>query len=178
MKQWIIQETEFVGRQILENPLVSFMGAIGMLLFQYGLGANKTVLGVFIIYLLLICMDWLTGTSAAKKDNIDTSEYGIEGCKRTVFLILTIAIARIIDIIMSTKVVVTGIVIAALARSITRSVIANTKRAGWDKYLPEWLLHLIFNWLFDWVADEIARKDARAKQRLEEIQRKHEEEKR
>lgn len=161
MNHWILTQTSTVGKQILDNPFISLIGAISLWIFQHGFGANKTVLVAFLLYLLLICLDWLTGTTAAKKDGIDTSEYGIEGGKRTVFLVLLIVIARLIDFIMHTKVIVTGVVIATLARSIARSVIANTKRCGWDKWMADWLV--------DWVQDEIDRKEARAKQRLEEV---------
>lgn len=161
MNNWVLMQSANVAKQVIEHPFISSLGAFGMLFFQYGFGAVKAVLVAFILYVILIGLDWLTGTSAAKKDGIDTSSYGIEGVKRTIFLLMLPVIARLIDIIMNTEVIVTGIVIAILARSIARSVIANTKRAGWDDKLPAWMI--------DWVSAELDHKDARAKQRLEEI---------
>lgn len=164
MNHWVLIQTANVGKQIIEHPMLSSLGAAGMLIFQFGFGAVKAILIAYILYLTLIALDWLTGTSAAKKDGIDTSAYGIEGVKRTVFLMALPAIARLLDMLMQTEVIVTGIVIAILTRSIARSVIANTKRAGWDKWLPSWSLA--------WVSAELDHKDARAKQRLEEIMKK------
>lgn len=161
MNQWVINQTAMVGKQIIEHPFISSMGAAGMLFFQLGFGAVKAILIAYLLYLFLIALDWLTGTTAAKKDGIDTSAYGIDGVKRTVFLLCLPGIARLLDLLMNTEVIVTGIVIAILSRSIARSVIANTKRAGWDKWLPLWAIN--------WVAAELDHKDARAKQRLEEI---------
>ncbi|MDC6267707.1 phage holin family protein [Lysinibacillus fusiformis] len=161
MNNWILAQIINVGKQALEHPLISSVGAFGLMFFEYGFGAVKAVLVAFLLYLVLIALDWLTGTSAAKRDGIDTSAYGIEGIKRTVFLICLPVIARLLDVIMHTEVIVTGIVIAVLSRSIARSVIANTKRAGWDKWLPSWAI--------EWVSAELEHKDTRAKQRLEEI---------
>lgn len=161
MDRWILNQTALVGKQILEHPIISSVGALGMMVFQLGFGAVQAVLMAYLLYLTLIGLDWLTGTTAAKKDGIDTSAYGIDGVKRTVFLLCLPVVARLLDLIMQTEVIVTGVVIAILARSIARSVIANTKRAGWDKHLPLWLV--------DWVSAELDHKDARAKQRLEEI---------
>ena len=161
MDNWILMQSANVAKQVVEHPFISGLGAFGMMFFQYGFGAVKAVLVAFILYIVLIGLDWLTGTSAAKRDGIDTSSYGIEGVKRTVFLLTLPVIARLIDVIMNTEVIVTGIVIAILARSIARSVIANTKRAGWDDKLPTWMI--------DWVTAELDHKDARAKKRLEEI---------
>lgn len=161
MNNWVIAQTINVGKQSLEHPLISSIGAFGLLVFEYGFGAVKAVLVAYLLYVLLIALDWLTGTTAAKKYGIDTSAYGIDGVKRTVVLLALPVVARLIDIIMNTNVIITGIVIAVLSRSIARSVIANTKRAGWDRWLPLWAI--------DWVSDELEHKDARAKQRLEEI---------
>ncbi|QPR69567.1 phage holin family protein [Lysinibacillus macroides] len=167
MENWIIAQSINVGKQIIEHPVISSAGAAGMMIFQLGFGAVQAILIAYLLYVFLIGLDWLTGTSAAKKDGIDTSSYGIDGVKRTVFLLCLPVIARLLDLIMHTEVIVTGIVIAVLARSIARSVIANTKRAGWDKWIPLWAL--------EWVSAELDHKDIRAKQRLDEISNKGEE---
>lgn len=161
MDNWVIAQSINVGKQVLEHPMISSIGAAGMMIFQLGFGAVQAILIAYLLYVFLIGLDWLTGTTAAKKDGIDTSAYGIDGVKRTIFLLCLPVAARLLDLIMHTEVIVTGVVIAILARSIARSVIANTKRAGWDKWLPLWAIN--------WVSDELDHKDARAKQRLEEI---------
>lgn len=161
---WVLATTVNTVKQIGEHPFLSTLGAAGLLIFEQGFGATQTVFVAYLLYVILIGFDWLTGTSAAKKDGIDTSAYGIDGVKRTIFLLMIPVIARLLDIIMTTNVILTGIVIAILARSIARSVIANTKRAGWDKWVPMWAL--------DWVVAELEHKDARAKQRLDEITKK------
>ncbi|MFJ7662952.1 phage holin family protein [Lysinibacillus sp. NPDC097162] len=166
MDNWIMAQSINLGKQILEQPFVSSLGAICMMIFQLGFGAVPTILIAYLLYVTLIALDWLTGTSAAKKDGIDTSAYGIDGVKRTVFLLCLPVLARLIDLIMHSEVIVTGVVIAILARSIARSVIANTKRAGWNTWLPTWAI--------EWVSAELDHKDARAKQRLEEITKNNE----
>lgn len=160
MQNHVLQTGATVGKELLQHPILATFSAVAMLVFQYVFDSNKVVLVTFIIFVLLIVMDWLSGTSAAKKDGIDTSRYGIEGVNRTVLLLLLPCVARLIDIVVGTEVVVMGLVIGILARSIARSVIANIKRAGWNIYIPDTLL--------DWVSDELEQKDARAMRRLQE----------
>lgn len=156
----VLQTTAAAGKELLQHPILATFTAIGMLIFQYGFGSSKVVLITFVIFAVLIAMDWLSGTSAAKKDGIDTSRYGIDGVKRTVILLTLPGLARLIDLLAGTEVVLMGLVVAVLARSVAKSVIANIKRAGWNIYIPDTLL--------DWVSDELEQKDARAMRRLQE----------
>lgn len=59
----------------------------------------------------------------------------------------------------------TYFIIGALARSITKSIIANIHRCGWDTWIPTQALET----LLSWVADEIAHKEQRAKERYDAI---------
>lgn len=155
-----IQASAAVGKELLQHPILATFTAVIMLIFEYGFNSNKVVFVTFIIFASLIALDWLSGTAAAKRDGIDTSKYGIDGVKRTVFLLALPCIARLIDITAGTEVVIMGLVIGVLARSVARSVIANIKRAKWNVYIPDALL--------EWVADELEQKDARALRRLAE----------
>lgn len=156
----ILQTTATVGKELMQHPILATFTAAGMLIFQYGFGSSKVVLATFILFVALIALDWLSGTSAAKKDGIDTSRYGIDGVGRTVFLLTLPGVARIIDVIVGTEVVLMGFVVGVLARSIAKSIIANIKRAEWDVDIPDNLIN--------WVSDELKQKDARALQRIQD----------
>lgn len=157
----ILQTTATVGKELLQHPILATLTAIGMLIFQYGFGSSEVVLITFILFVMLLVMDWLSGTSAAKKDGIDASRYGIEGAKSLVIVLTLPVVARLIDIMIGTEVILTGFVVGILARSVARSVIANVKRAGWNIHIPDTVLK--------WVEDELLQKDARAVERLKNI---------
>lgn len=157
----LLQSTAAVGKELLQHPILATLTAIGMLIFQYGFGSSKVVLITFILFVILLVMDWLSGTSAAKKDGIDASRYGIDGAKNLAIVVTLPVIGRLIDIMMGTEVIVMGVIVGVLARSVARSVIANVKRAGWNIHIPDTILK--------WVEDELLQKDARAVERLKNI---------
>ena len=164
MKEWLVLQSANIVKQIAEHPFLSACGAIFMLIFNHGFGATQAVFITYVLFAVLIVLDWLSGTSAAKKDKIDTSQYSYDGWKKSMFLLAVPAVARLIDLIIGTNVVVMGIVTAAMARGVARSVLANIKRAGWISYFPDWLIK--------WIQSELDSKDARAEQRLNEIKKK------
>lgn len=167
MKHWTIQQAADVSKLMVENPYVASIGAVLMYMFGFLYGDSKMIMTAMALYTLMIALDWLTGTSAAKKYAIDTSEYGKEGFKRTIFMLAIPVVARILDEIMGTGVIISGFAIAGLSRGVAKSVLANTKRAGWDKWMPEGLI--------DWISDELANKEKRAQERWNEIyKREHE----
>ncbi len=165
MKPFILATISDFGKMVTDNPVVSSIVA-GLLWFfgvLYGNGeivkAGMAVLGILVI------IDWISGTSAAKKDGTDTSQYGIEGIKRTVVLLMIPALTKFLDIFLYTQGFLTYFAIAALARSVTKSVIANMHRTGWSQWIPISLLE----YLIDWVSSELAAKEQRAKERQEAI---------
>lgn len=154
-----------VFKILTDNPAIN--SAVALLLTLFGLlyGPNDITRAGMTLVVLLIILDWITGLSAAKKDCIDTSSYGIDGLLRTIVLLLLPAIAHFMDLFFYTQGLVSYFMIAALARHLLKSVIANTYRAGWTQWVPTSAL----NKLLIWVSDEIAHKEARAKQRYDEI---------
>lgn len=165
MKQFILSSVVDVSKIITDNPYLSGIAALLLAIFgaMYGDG-EVTRAGMFLL-VILIAIDWVSGFNAAKKDQIDTSSYGIEGLYRTMVLLLLPAVAHFIDIFFYTYGVVSYFMIAALARHLTKSFIANVHRVGWTQWVPTPTLEA----LLSWVEDEIAHKDARARRRFEQI---------
>lgn len=161
MQNTLLNTTMDVSKQIAAHPFLSFISALGLLVFEYAFDANSVIATTYAVFLILIVLDWLSGTSAAKKDGIDVSKYSIDGIKSTAVILSLPILARLLDVVMGTDVIIMGVVTAMLARGIARSVIANVKRAEWQIYIPQ-------AWL-DWVSDELAHKDARALERLKKI---------
>lgn len=161
MKHWTIQQATDVSKLMVENPYVASIGAAAMYTFGFLYGDSKMIMAGMSLYTILIGLDWLTGTTAAKKYKIDTSEYGAEGFKRTIFMLALPVVARILDVIMGTGVLIAGFALAGLSRGVAKSVLANTKRAGWDKWMSDGLI--------DWISDELANKEKRSQERWNEI---------
>lgn len=161
MYNWLTMQAADVSRQILENPYVTLLCSIMMWLFGVLFGDEKIFVAGYTLYIIMIGLDWLSGTEAAKKDGIDTSSYSLEGWKRTAFLIVLPLVARLVDIVIGTGLLVMGVVLGGMLRGVTRSVLANIKRAGWGKWMPD-------GWI-EWIQSELNHKDARAMKRMEEI---------
>lgn len=166
MKYWIVLTTQVgLPRIVTDNPIASSIIAICMVLFSSLYGPSEMTRAGMALLILLIVIDWVAGFSAAKKDQIDTSSYGIEGLFRTMILLLLPAVAHFIDIFFYTQGFASYFMIAALARHLLKSVVANIYRVGWTKWIPVAALDRLSNW----ASDEIKYKDARAKQRYEDI---------
>ncbi|WP_134682580.1 phage holin family protein [Brevibacillus migulae] len=112
---------------------------------------------VALAFLIIIALDWLTGIAASFKDGTLSSEYGINGILRTIFVICFPALARFLDNALGTTEVLFYGVTGGLMFHYWQSVTANAYRAGWDKWIPKWLMNL--------VASEIESKIARATKR-------------
>lgn len=165
MNQWVLATTIDIGKKMMENPIVSGVVA-SFLFFVSGIyGEGEIVRAGMTVIVILIIMDWITGTSAAKKSGTDTSQYGIEGMKRSIVVLLIPALAHFLDGFLYTQGLAVYFTIAALARSITRSIIANLYRANWTQWIPVDLMDTLINW----VEDEILQKEARSKKRQEEM---------
>src|SRR5690606_22620683 len=70
------------------------------------------------------------------------------------------AIGHLIDVIIGLPGVAFGLIVAAFALHIWKSMTANAIRAGWEKWVPEWAMRA--------VADELEHKIARAVKRRQE----------
>lgn len=165
MKAWTLAMAADVGKVISANPFVAAI--VGTFLYIFGLlyGRGPVIQAGMTVLCFLVVIDWITGTSAAKKDNIDTSSYGIEGMRRTVVLMMVPAAAHFLDLFLLTQGFATFFTIAALARNILRSIVANLHRTGWSRWIPTELLET----LVDWVSSEIEHKEARAQRRRDEL---------
>lgn len=142
------------------HPVIGFVGAMFLAAFTllYGNGLVATV-GMS-LYLGVITLDWISGYRASKKDGSYASEYGIDGGFRTTFLLIVPALAHWVDVLTGTPNVVMGFTLLSFGFHVWKSMTANVYRAGWDRWIPVYVLNI--------VADEIEHKVARARKRIAE----------
>lgn len=145
------------------QPESGVLAAIGvglspLLTFLYGDGNDKVIILLF----LVIAMDWITGVVAANKDQVYTSEYGIEGVLRSIVILLIPSAAKFVDDIFNTPNSIFYGTTFALIYHIGKSVTANAIRANWDKWIPSIVIENLLS--------EVKAKSTRAKQRKEEIE--------
>lgn len=101
----------------------------------YGGGEDrKLMIGV---YAFFIFMDWISGIAASKKDGSYSSEYGINGVLRTLFILCFPAAANMLDYVLHTPGVVFYFVTSGLIFHTFNSLTANSVRAGWEKWIPK-----------------------------------------
>lgn len=144
----------------LEHPLSGTIGSLFLTVFTFLYGHGKVAaIGMF-LYVLVIGADWISGYTASKKDGSYASEYGVQGAYRTTLLLLFPAMANGADQLLGTPNILFGFVVFAFTTHIWKSMTANVYRAGYDKWIPLWVL--------EWVSDEIEHKTARARKRIEE----------
>ncbi|MGO4498792.1 phage holin family protein [Paenibacillus sp. 2RAB27] len=92
---------------------------------------------VFFLYINIIIADWISGTSAAKKDDTYSSEYGIAAVPRTIIMLWLPFVGWLIDKVSLTVFnvnqpgyafyAITGMLVYHTWESMT----ANAYRAGW-----------------------------------------------
>jgi phage-related holin len=132
-------------------------GAVGTLLNAV-YGGDLHIYFISALFLAVV-FDWFGGIAAAKKDGSYASAYGIQGVIRTAVMLALPAWGSIIDKIIGSPVSVFfyvfwgGILFHTLV-----SMTANFKRAGWDRWIP--------NWAIEWVASEIEAKIRRSEERI------------
>lgn len=155
---WSIVKSYFINP--LDHPVAGFIGSTFVSIFSFIYGSGKVVnIGMF-LYVLIIAADWLSGYSASRKDGSYASEYGIDGAYRTGLLLLFPAMANGADQLLDTPNIAFGFVIFAFSSHIWKSMTANVYRAGWNVWIPMWVLEK--------VSDEIEHKKARAQKRIKE----------
>lgn len=122
------------------NAAVATVGAVFGTLVEtvYGSGDERTIL--IGIYAFFIFMDWISGIAASKKDGTYTSEYGINGILRTLFILCFPAAANMLDYMFHTPGAFFYFVTTALIYHTFNSMTANTVRAGWEKWIPSVLI--------------------------------------
>lgn len=136
----------------------SGVGAIALPVFEFLYGAGESVIAAIIALAFFILLDWMSGTSAARKDNSYGSKYGIDGVKRTFFVLLLPAGGHFLDQLFGLPGILFGLLTAGLLYHIIRSMTANAVRAGWGDWLPLNVLDGIIKW----VGSEMDKKVQRA----------------
>lgn len=122
---------------------------------------GSTVAQCYTALIIMTILDWVTGTKAAKKDGIHTSDYGRAGVSRTFVIISFPALGFALDQIIGTNGYIFYFFIGTTLYNTWLSFTANVARAGWDKLIPTNVLNI--------VADEIRAKTQRAQQRKESL---------
>lgn len=156
----IIQSLKTYVVNPFDHPVWGSVGSIFITIFTFLYGNGQVVAIGMSFYLLIIAADWISGYRASRKDGSYASEYGIEGAYRTSLLLLFPAIANFADQLLNMPNVIFGFVVFSFSAHIWRSMTANVYRAGYDSWIPIWVLEKI--------ADEIEHKSARARKRIEE----------
>ena len=139
----------------LLNPATRTAAATGFVLapyidYFYGEGRND-ILAVLIFFII---MDWIAGIAAAQKDHTYSSEYGINGIFRTLFILAFPAGSNLLDRAMGTPGFLFYAITFGLIYHTFQSVIANAYRAGWKRFIPQQAVNF--------VASEIRAKSERA----------------
>ncbi|WP_245917348.1 phage holin family protein [Bacillus canaveralius] len=106
-----------------------------------------------------ICFDWTGAVAASKKDGTYASAYGIQGVMRTAVMLALPAWGSMVDILLKVPVPAFFFVLwGGIFFHTCVSMTANFKRAGWDRWIP--------NWAIEWVASEIEAKIRRSEARM------------
>jgi phage-related holin len=153
----------------------TFVGALGggiqaVFTTLYGHGEIRFLM--FILFFLLLVIDFAAGTSASDKDGSYGSIYGRKGGLRLAVYLLIPALGNLIDVVLNIKEpfivygyevpgFAFGFLIFTFGLHIAKSAVANVYRAGWN---PPQL------WV-RWAKNEIELKEARATERRLEKQR-------
>lgn len=137
------------------------IGAAVMSVFEYLYGSGEIVQPAMIALTLLIVLDLLAGSQAAKMDKSYASKHGLSGVARSAVLLLLPAIGHLIDVITGMPGIAFGALIFGLIYHNLKSMVANAIRAGWGDNIPVGVI----NKLLDFVGSEMEAKIARSKSR-------------
>ncbi|AKF92628.1 phage holin family protein [Brevibacillus laterosporus] len=128
----------------MAKPATIVIGGIGSLVlpwidFLYVSGHHHLLIALF----LIIATDWVTGISASIKDGTYSSEYGIGGVFRTIFILFFPVLANVLDHALQTPGFLFFGVTFGLIYHTWASVTANAIRAGWEKWIPKKVMNLV-----------------------------------
>ncbi|MBH0331090.1 holin [Brevibacillus brevis] len=121
------------------NAWATTAGAVMTPAFHYLYGTNRQ--DILIVLFFMIVLDWITGISAAKKDQSYSSEYGLSRIPRSLFLLALPAVANMLDRVMSTPGFLFHGVTFGLLYHTWNSLTANAHRAGWP--IPKSIVNLV-----------------------------------
>lgn len=146
------------------NGIVAAIGAtIGPFVeYLYGTGRSDFL----VIFFGAIAMDWIAGIAAAQKDKVYSSEYGITGVYRTIFICLLPAFSNKLDVAFGTPGFLFYGATLALVYHTWQSMTANIYRAGWGRLIPKAVLNF--------VGSEIKAKSERAMRKNAKLEQKEE----
>lgn len=136
-------------------------GGVLLPTFEFFYGAGTAVASTMIALAFFILLDWISGSSAARKDKTYASKYGIDGVFRTFFMVLLPAGGHFLDNVIGLPGILFGIFAVGLIYHTLKSMTANAVRAGWAEWLPIPILEKVI----DWVGSEIESKIDRAMKR-------------
>lgn len=146
-----------------DNALVLLLGATLSPILSALYGEKGTQLMILVFGIMIL--DLVVGTLAAKKEKIETSEYGLKGLIR----IAVISCLPIFGHQADQYIGVGNVMFYALALGIAyhtlKSFGANIVRVGWDKFLPMWILDLVLNFL----ESELQSKKARSAEQFQRL---------
>lgn len=123
------------------NAAAAFIGVFLAPLITQAFDSGKG--WVYLLFFAIICADWITGTTAAKKDKTYSSEYGRSAVPRTILMLWLPFVGWLLDKVTLT---VFGInqpgyaffaITIMLAYHTWESMTANAYRAGWEKWIPK-----------------------------------------
>lgn len=101
-------------------------------------------LTIFIALFAAIGLDWISGVSAAHKDKTYASHYGLlRGVPRTLFLLSFPILANLFDTVMGTPGLLFYAITFGLLYHTWQSLTANAFRAGWSKWIPEYVVKMV-----------------------------------
>jgi phage-related holin len=159
---------EVFDLKALINPSLSFVGMAGGTIgtFLSMLYGNSQVnMYVALLLLTVVVFDWLGAIGAALKDGSYASEYGIQGVFRTTIILTLPLVGRLLDKLTGTPIVIADVPVSGfywfissvLIYNTWMSMTANFARAGYEKWIP--------NWMLQFVASEIEAKITRSEGR-------------
>ncbi|MCJ8008129.1 phage holin family protein [Lederbergia wuyishanensis] len=144
-----------------ERLLAGLLGSVLVPMFEYLYGTSETVMYTMSALLFFTTMDWISGTRASKKDKTYASKYGIDGIFRTFFILLLPAGGHLLDMIFGAPGIIFGLLSFGVLYHIIQSMTANSIRAGWGEWVPEWLLSKLTNWVKEEIESKLARSEKR-----------------
>jgi phage-related holin len=98
---------------------------------------------IMILFFAIIIHDWVTGIAASIKDKTYSSEYGIRGVFRTLYISTYPALGNLIDIVLGTPGFMFHAITFGLIYHYWKSGVANAVRAGLDKWIPDSVINLV-----------------------------------
>ncbi|MFO1441737.1 phage holin family protein [Bacillus sp. Bva_UNVM-123] len=125
----------------------SLIGAFFIPLFEFMFGTGEVVMYTLTALIFFIIMDWISGVRADKKDKTYASKSGIDGIFRTFFIILLPAGGHFLNMIFNASGILFGFLAFGVLYHIIQSMTANSIRAGWGAWVPDWILNKLTEWV-------------------------------